>query len=67
MSIELDKEWVIDNALIGNYNAMFPYLLLSIEKHSDLTVLEKKRFKKLLQKVHQSLLNKTCFRTFKDG
>lgn len=66
MSIELDKEWVIDNALIGNYNAMFPYLLLSIEKHTNLTAEEKRRFKKLLRKVHKSLRDKTCFRTFKE-
>lgn len=66
MSIELDKEWVTDNTLIGNYNVVFPYLALSIDKHTNLTAEEKRRFKKLLRKVHKSLLDRTCFRTFKE-
>lgn len=64
--MEVNKEHVIDSALIGNFNVLFPPLAYSIRNHPELTVKEKKRLNKLLKKIQASLLAKTCFRTFKE-
>lgn len=64
--MELNEEWVKDNVAVGNYNSVFPLLRLSIKNHSELTPTEKKRLVKSLSNIQKVLLEKTCFRTFKD-
>lgn len=65
MSIELNEEWIKDNALAGNYNSIFPLLQVCIKNHSELTPTEKKRLVKSLRNIQKVLLEKTCFRVFK--
>lgn len=65
--MDIKEEWLRDNLLIGNYNVAFPYLKFSVKNHSALTDKEKKSLIKALNKVQAVLLNKTCFRTFKES
>lgn len=65
--MEIDREWVEDSVLIGNYNVPISYLRLSIRKHTLLSADEKEALLRDLEAFHSRLLGLVHPRTFKDG
>lgn len=61
--MEIPIEFLIDSALLGNFNKFFP--LLSINR-KELTEVEKRRYIKAIKKIQLSILDKILIRIFKD-